>query len=97
MRARGFRAIPPGVRLSRPRVLLRAALLLVGGAFMLVKAWQAWAGARVPGGDPVLLGRIALVEALVGVLALVAAGVALLSLRRRRRTHTLHLDDLDRR
>jgi hypothetical protein len=51
----------------------------------------------VPGGDPVLLGRIALVEALVGVLALVAAGVALLSLRRRRRTHTLHLDDLDRR
>ncbi|WP_041454072.1 hypothetical protein [Anaeromyxobacter sp. K] len=85
------------MRLSRSRVLLRAALLLVGGAFMLVRAWQAWDGARTPGGDPVLLQRIALVEALVGVLALVAAGIALLSVRRRRRTHTLRLDDLDRR
>lgn len=97
MRRRRFRAIPPRVHLSRSRVLLRAALLTIGGAFMLVKAWQAWDAARSPGGDPVLLRRIALVEALVGVLALVAAGVALLALRRRRRTHTLHLDDLRRR
>ncbi len=85
------------VRLSRPRVLIRAGLLLVGGAFMLVKAWGAYrgAGAAEPA-DAVLLHRIALVEALVGALALAAAAMALLALRRRRRTRTLHLDDVDR-
>jgi hypothetical protein len=83
------------VRLSRPRVLLRAALLAVGGAFMLWRAWEARAaGAAAEGGEAVLLSRVALVEALVGALALVAAGVALLALRRRPRTHTLHLGDL---
>src|SRR3990172_1690570 len=34
------------VRLSRPRVLLRAALLLVGAAFMFWRAWEARAAAR---------------------------------------------------
>jgi hypothetical protein len=85
------------VRLSRPRVLIRAGLLLVGGAFMLVKAYEARraAGAVAPA-DAVLLSRIALVETLVGLLALVAAGIALLALRRRRRPHTLRLKDVER-
>ncbi len=84
------------MRLSRPRVLIRAALLWVGGAFMLVKAVAAHRAARLaePAGA-VLLGRIALVELLVGLLALVAAGVALLALRRRGRRHTLRLKDLE--
>jgi hypothetical protein len=84
------------VRLSRSRVLLRAALLLVGGVFMLVKAWDARRAAGDAGSGAVRLYRIALVEALVGVLALAAAGMALLALRSRARTHSLHLRDLDR-
>lgn len=83
--------------MSRPRVLIRAALLLIGAVFMLVKAFQAHrAAGTVPPADALLLERIALVEALVGALALVAAGVALLALRRRRRAHTLHLKDVER-
>lgn len=84
------------MRLSRPRVLLRAGLLLVGGAFMLARAFQARrAAGEVPPADAPLLNRIALVEVLVGLLALCAAGVALLALRRRQRTHTLHLTDVE--
>ncbi len=94
-----FRAAPCDilpVRLSRPRVLLRAVLLVVTGAFMLWKAWGAHLAARqAPGTSEVLLlSRIALVEALLGMLGLAAAGVALLTLRKRRRTHTLRLGDL---
>jgi hypothetical protein len=85
------------VHLSRPRILLRATLLAVGGAFMLAKAWEARSAAAEPGaGDALLLQRIALVEALVGVLAIAAAVIALLALRPRRRRQTLRLKDLDR-
>lgn len=86
------------MRLSRPRVLIRAVLLLVGGGFMLVKALAARraAGAVALPADAALLERIALVEALVGVLALAAAGMALLALRRRKRTRTLQLKDVER-
>ncbi len=86
------------VRLSRPRVLLRAVLLIVAGAFMLWKAWGAHLAAReaTGGSGALLLSRIALVEALLGVLGLVAAGVALMALRTRKRTHTLRLGDLER-
>lgn len=86
------------VRLSRPRVLLRAALLVVAGAFMLWKAWGTHLAARAAAessGAP-LLSRMALVEALLGILGLAAAGVALLALRTRKRTHTLRLSDLER-
>jgi len=84
------------VRLSRPRLLLRAALLMVAGGFMLWKAWGAHVEAGAAAGTPpaALLSRLALVEALMGVLGLVAAGVALAALRTRRRTHTLRLSDL---
>lgn len=84
------------VRLSRPRVLLRAALLVVAGAFMLWKAWGAHlaAGAAAGSAEGLLYSRMALVEALMGVLGLAAAGVALLALRTRKRTHTLQLSDL---
>ncbi len=84
------------VRLSRPRVLLRAALLVVAGAFMLWKAWGTHlaAGAAAGSAEALLYSRMALVEALLGVLGLAAAGVALLALRSRKRTHTLRLSDL---
>ncbi len=83
------------MRLSRPRVLLRAALLAVGGGFLLWKAWEARAAARAAEGPAAtLLTRVALVEVLMGALGFVAAAVALLALRRRGRTHTLHLGDL---
>jgi hypothetical protein len=86
------------VRLSRPRVLLRAVLLVVAASFMLWKAWVTHLAARAAAGTPstVLLSRVALVEALMGTLGLVAAGVALTALRNRRRTHTLRLGDLTR-
>jgi hypothetical protein len=83
------------VRLSRPRLLLRAGLLLLGGGFMLWRAWEARLGARAGGLDPgaaLLLDRVAWVEALVGLLALATAAVALVSLRRRPRRHLLHLE-----
>ncbi len=78
-------------------MLVRAALLLVGGAFMLWKARAASqaAGGEV-GGDALLLKRIALVEGLVGALALCAAAIALLALRDRPRRRTLRLRDADR-
>ena len=83
------------MRLSRPRVLLRAALLAVGGGYLLWRAWEArGAGREAYGASALLLSRVALVEALMGALGLAAAAVALLALRRRRRTHTLHLSDL---
>jgi len=80
------------VRLSRPRVLLRAVLLAVGGSYMLWRAWEARAAARAIGGpEAALPARIALVEALVGALALVAALAALGALRRRPPSKTLRL------
>jgi hypothetical protein len=78
------------VRLSRPRVVLRAFLLTVGGGFMLWKAWENAQGAGAAG-DALLLRRVALVEALVGVLALGAAVIAFLSLRQRPRRRSLSL------
>jgi hypothetical protein len=74
--------------------MVRAALLAFGGAFML---WKAFAASQTAGGetggDALLLRRVALVEALVGVLALGAAVIALLALRPRRRRQTLRLRD----
>jgi len=80
------------VRLSPARLLLRSGLLFLGGGFMLWRAWEARAVARlVPAPERVLAERIALVEALVGALAIVTGAAALLSLRRRDRRHSLHL------
>jgi hypothetical protein len=80
------------VRLSRSRVLLRVSLLSVGGAFMLWRAVEAWrASAALDGAASALQQRVALVEALIGVLALLTAGGAALSLRKRRRRASLQL------
>lgn len=86
------------MRLSRTRVLLRGLLLVVAGAFMLWKSWGAHLAAREASGAPgaVLLSRIALVELLLGILGLAAAGVAFVALRPRKRTHMLRLSDLAR-
>jgi hypothetical protein len=65
---------------------------------MMWKAVEAARAAReAHGGEALLLGRVALVEALVGVLALGAAVIALLALRPKKRRRTLQLDDADRR
>jgi hypothetical protein len=72
------------VRLSRNRLLLRAALLLVVGAFMTWRGFDtrsAAAALGVAADDALALGRIALLEWLLGALALATAGVALASLR----------------
>ncbi len=78
------------MRLSRPRVLLRAALLAVGAGFMWWRSALAWRASReLPGGAGLLQGRLALVFALMGLLALLTAGAALSALRPRRRQPTL--------
>lgn len=75
--------------------MLRAALLLAGGGWMLVKAYGlARAGLAAAAGDRRLLLASGAVAALMGVLALVAAGMAVLALRHRPRQHTLHLEGL---
>ncbi len=86
------------MRLSRPRVLLRAVLLVVAAAFMLWKAWGAHQAALAAAGtsEAVSFSRLAVFEGLMGLLGLVAAGMALLALRVRKRTHTLRLGDLQK-
>lgn len=65
---------------------------------MLWKAFDASRGARsLTGGDALLLQRIAVIEALVGVLALGAACFAAAALRPRRRKRTLDLHEPGRR
>ena len=82
------------MRLSRPRVLLRLVLLLVGAGFMAWKAWDtelASGGAGLAPGDALRLHRIALVELLLSVLAAGTAAAAGLSLRARTPRHRLGL------
>ncbi len=80
------------MQLSRGRVVLRVVLLTGGGAYMLWRAWQALGVARKLAPTDAGLERwIALVEALVGLLAVLTGLAALASLRRRPRRHTLHL------
>jgi hypothetical protein len=84
------------VRISRPRLLLRIALLLVAAAFMGWKAWEAWRGSAAPGLDPgaaLLLHRVALIEALLAVLAIATALAAGLALRTRPHRKLLRLDE----
>jgi len=74
------------VRLSKPRLLLRAALLLFLAGFMAWRAVETGRTAAGPGLEPVgatMLSRIALIEWILAGLAVLTAGAALLSLRRR--------------
>jgi hypothetical protein len=85
------------VRLSRPRVLLRLVLLLVGASFMTWRAWETELAARLAGpapGDALLLHRVAAIELLLALLALGAAVAASLALRRRQARRRLGLVDL---
>lgn len=80
-------------------MLLRAALLAVGGAFMAwqaVESWRAGHAAALDPGQLLLLRRIALVEASIALLALATALVALRAVRARPRRRTLTLNDLPR-
>jgi hypothetical protein len=80
------------VRISRGRLLLRVALLLVGGGFM---AWRAIETRRaalgLTGAERVLGERLALVMALVSLLALLTAGGVAWQARRRERRPSLRL------
>ncbi|HET6921505.1 MAG TPA: hypothetical protein VFI16_00025 [Anaeromyxobacteraceae bacterium] len=80
------------MRLSRGRVLLRAALLWAGGGWALWWAWRTHGRAgALDGAGRALLDRLALVYALVGALAVLTGLVAALAARRRARRHTLRL------
>ncbi len=80
------------MKMSRGRVLLRAALLLVGGAYMIWRALHARSLARLlPGPDALLQQRLALIWALVGALAILTGLGALYLLRPRRHRQTLTL------
>jgi hypothetical protein len=84
------------VRLSRPRVLLRLVLLLVGAGFVGWRASQTEQASRAPGlppGDALLLHRIATIELLLALLALGTALAAGLALRRRASRQRLGLVD----
>ncbi|MGC3996092.1 MAG: hypothetical protein QM767_00540 [Anaeromyxobacter sp.] len=81
------------MRLSRPRVLFRVALLTGLGGVLLWRAWGTRAAALDAGGDAALL-RMAVVEAALGGVAILAAAMGLLALRKKARKHTLHLDDV---
>ncbi len=84
------------VRLSRPRVLLRLVLLLVGAGFMSWKAWdteRTSVGAGLAPGEELLLHRIAAIELLLALLALGTAVAAGLALRRRASRRRLGLVD----
>lgn len=97
LRPAAIRAMFRGVRLSRPRVLLRVALLLVGGGYLLARAAELYRGRGAA--DPAaatLAGRLALVWGLMGVLALLTAASAAWSLRAGRKRKTLRLDDVPR-
>ena len=80
------------MRLSRPRILLRVALLVAGGVYMLWHAAQAWrAAGELEGGAATLQARVARVAALIGALALLTALGAAFSLRKRKRGGSLRL------
>ncbi len=84
------------MRISRGRLLLRVALLLVGGGFM---AWRAVETRRsalgLTGAERVLGERLALVMALVALLALLTAGAVAWQTRRRERRPSLQLSGTD--
>ena len=80
------------MRISRGRLALRGVLLLVGGAFMAWKAWDTRAAATAGAGAERALGmRIAAVEGLVALLAVLTGLAVLWSLRRKERRRSLHL------
>ncbi|HSN92528.1 MAG TPA: hypothetical protein VLS93_14950 [Anaeromyxobacteraceae bacterium] len=84
------------MRVSRPRLFLRAVLLAAGGGYMVWHALDLWHGSR--GLDPaeaLLRQRFALLWALVALVAFVTAAVALFPLRRRAPRRPLHLDRRD--
>ena len=84
------------MRLSRPRVLLRLVLLLVGAGFIGWRAWETELASRAAGlapGDALLLHRMAGIELLLALLALGTAGAAGLALRRRTHRRKLGLVD----
>jgi len=83
--------------MSRGRVFLRAALLLVGGAYMLWRAFEARRLARLLSApDALLQQRLALIWALVGALAILTGLGVLYLLRPRRHRRTLLLGDRSR-
>lgn len=82
------------MRLSKPRLVLRAALLTFLAGFMAWRALETGRTAAGPGLEPggaQMLSRIAVIEWILAGLALLTAGAALFALRPRPRAHSLHL------
>ena len=82
------------MRLSKPRLILRAALLVFLAGFMAWRARDTGLAAAEPGLDAAsarLLSRVALVEWVLAGLALLTAGVAALALRARPARQRPHL------
>jgi cell division protein FtsW (lipid II flippase) len=80
------------VRLSRNRILFRVTLLVAAAAFLAIRSASVLREGR---GDSPLAGRLAFVEALLAVVALLTALAAALSLRKRTRRRTLVLPRRD--
>jgi hypothetical protein len=82
------------VRLSKPRLLLRAALLLFLAGFMAWRAVETGRTAAGPGLEPggaAVLSRIVLIEWFLAGLAVVTAVAALLALREKAPRPPRHL------
>jgi hypothetical protein len=80
------------VRLSRPRVLVRIALLAFVGVYLLLRSVAGRAHAKtLPLPEAALASRLAFIFELLGILALLTAAMTLFALRPRRTTKTLDL------
>ena len=85
------------MRLSHPRLILRIVLLLSGGLYLLALAVRSGRSAIAFGGAHMKVGlAVSFVGGLVGLMALVTAGLAALSLRRRSPGNALDLAGADR-
>lgn len=81
------------VRLTQRRVVLRVVLLSTAGAFMIWRAWARFETGKALGGDGLTLRRLALLEGLLGLLALALAAFVAFAARPKSRRRTLGLGD----
>lgn len=79
------------MHLTQGRALLRVLLFALAGAFMLWRAWARLDAGRALGADGLALRRLALLEGLLGLLALALALFVARGLRPRARRRLLGL------
>ena len=81
------------MRLTKGRVVLRVLVLASAGGFMLWRASERLGAGRALGADGLTLRRLALFEAVLGILALALAVYVAFALRPRARRRRLGLGD----